>query len=123
MAASFLIENWYLLILILAVVVIVIVAIVNFFRQPSTEQMRKVREWLLLAVIEAEKIFGGKTGEIKLRYVYDLFIMRFPAIAKVISFETFSFLVDEALDRFKKILETNTAVQEYVNNEEEFIVK
>ena len=91
MAASFLIENWYFLVLILAVVVIAIIAIIKFFRQPSAEQMRKVKEWLLLAVIEAEKIFGGKTGEIKLRYVYDLFIMRFPAIAKVISFETFSF--------------------------------
>lgn len=122
MVASFLIENWYFLVLILAVVVIAIIAIIKFFRQPSAEQMRKVKEWLLLAVIEAEKIFGGKTGEIKLRYVYDLFIMRFPAIAKVISFETFSFLVDEALDRFKKILETNTAVQEYVE-EGEYTIK
>ncbi|MFR6482019.1 MAG: hypothetical protein ACLUPD_10785 [Anaerotignum faecicola] len=46
------------------------------------EQREKVKEWLLLAVTEAEKELGSGTGQLKLRYVYDLFLRRFPAVAK-----------------------------------------
>ena len=120
---KFLIENWYFIILLLAIVVVAVIAIVKFFKQPTDAQIAKVKEWLLLAVTEAEKIFGGQTGQLKLRYVYDLFLTRFPAIAKMISFEMFSMLVDEALEKFRNILNSNTAIQKYVNNEGEFIIR
>lgn len=74
---------------------------------PSEEQITKVKEWLLYAVLEAEAEFGGGTGQLKLRYVYDLFLSKFPDIAKVITFATFSALVDEVLEDMRHILETN----------------
>lgn len=79
--------------------------------------LNKVREWLLYAVTKAEKELGGGTGQIKLRYVYDMFVTRFAWLARVISFEAFSMMVDEALERMKKMLESNKAMQTLVSGE------
>lgn len=56
-----------------------------------------IKSWLLSVIVNAEKVYGGKTGKVKLSYVYGLFIEKFPKLAKVIPFETFSALVDEVL--------------------------
>jgi len=90
-----------------------------FVKLPRGEQIKKVQEWLLWAVTEAEKQFGGGTGQIKLRYVYDLFVVRFPVIAKIISFDTFSDMVDAALEKMRKLLETNQQVEMYVEGKKE----
>ncbi len=79
-------------------------------------QRKNIKEWLLYAVIEAEKNLGSKTGKIKLRQVYDEFIKSFPIISKIISFNLFSSLVDSSLIEMKKILETNTTIKEYIEN-------
>jgi hypothetical protein len=79
--------------------------------------MNAIREWLLMAVTEAEKELGDGTGQLKLRYVYDLFVTRFPWAAKVVSFSTFSALVDEALVEMREMLDKNAAVKMYVKEE------
>ena len=76
--------------------------------------LRSVREWLLWAVTEAEKELGGGTGKLKLRQVYDLFVTRFPWLAKIVSFELFSDMVDDALDEMREMLQNNKAVQQLV---------
>lgn len=86
-----------------------------FLNRPTSEQLGKVKEWLLYAVTEAEKELGSGTGKIKLRYVYDMFLGKFPYLAQIVSFESFSLLVDEALDQFKEILNDNESVKEYVS--------
>ena len=43
-----------------------------------------------------------------------MFIAKFPYLVKVIPFEMFSLLVDEALDKFRGMLDTNTNLQDYV---------
>ena len=40
--------------------------------------------------------------------------MRFAWLAKVVSFEMFSMMVDEALEKMKTMLESNKAMQELV---------
>lgn len=89
-----------------------------FLRLPRGEQLAKVREWLLWAVVEAEKELGGGTGKLKLRQVYDLFVTRFPWLAKAVSFELFGDLVDDALDEMREMLKSNKAVQALVSGEE-----
>lgn len=106
---------WPLLVALVAVLAVIIFAICKFAKQPRPEQLAKVREWLLYAVTAAQKQFGSGTGQIKLRYVYDKFLTKFPAFAPIISFELFSNLVDEALVKFKEILETNNMIQKYVD--------
>ena len=112
---DFIVENWYILVGLLAIIAAVVVYIVRFFKQPTEKQLESIKEWLLWATTEAEKRFGCGTGKLKLRYVYDLFAETFPWLAKIVSFETFSKLVDSALGDMNNLLASNNAVQLYVN--------
>lgn len=116
---EFLIDNWYLIVAAAAIVVITSISTYTFFKKPTSEQLAAVKEWLLYAVIEAEKKLGGGTGQVKLRYVYDMFVGKFGFIAELISFEKFSELVDEALEKMRDMLKDNVAVNAYVTGKKE----
>ncbi len=113
------INNWYMILVLIAALASAGVTVYRYFNLPSEAQLAKVREWLLWAVTEAEKELGGGTGKLKLRQVYDLFVTRFPWLAKVVSFDLFSSLVDDALEDMREMLKTNQAVKVLVNGEEE----
>lgn len=88
----------------------------TFFNLPTDKQISNIKEWLKYAVTEAEKMFEkGGMGNIKLRYVYDMAINKFPWIAELVPFQTFSEWVDEALEWMKNQLNSNTVVNNYVN--------
>lgn len=115
---KFITENWVIIVAAVAGVSVAGYAAYAFFKMPSTEQIKKVKEWLLYAVTKAEQELGAGTGKIKLRYAYDMFVARFTWLAKIISFESFSLLVDEALDEMREMLTSNAAVNTLVNGEE-----
>lgn len=108
------IENWPIIVAGTAFVAAVASCVVKFVVLPTESQLAKVKEWLLWAVTEAEKELGGGTGQLKLRQVYDLFVTRFPWLAKMISFDMFSGLVDEALEEMRSMLDSNQAVKAFV---------
>lgn len=114
---EFIINNWYIILAIAAILGVAVAAVIRYFKLPSEAQLAKVREWLLWAVTEAEKELGGGTGKLKLRQVYDLFVTRFPWLAKVVPFELFSDMVDDALEEMREMLKTNQAVKALVNGE------
>lgn len=114
---EFVLNYWYIILVFVAVGAVAGIAVYHFIKLPTAEQLDKVREWLLWAVTEAERELGGGTGQLKLRQVYDLFVARFPWLARVISFNRFSDLVDEALIDMRKMLATNEAVQAHVGGE------
>ena len=105
-------------VVILSFVTIVTIFVKEFVNLPSSKQIEKVKEWLLFAVIAAEKEFGGGTGAIKLRSVYDNFLTKFPAVARAISFEFFSNLVDEVLEKMEALLLENKQVETLVKEGE-----
>lgn len=107
-------DNWALLIGIVAVLIAAGLAVYKYLGLPTKTQIAKIKEWLLWAVIQAEADLGSGTGVLKLRYVYDMFIARFPLVARVVSFETFSVWVDVALEEMKELLDTNPAVEALV---------
>jgi len=111
---EFITDNWYIILAAIAGIAVLVYLIVKFFKFPRAEQIAKIKEWLLFAVTEAEKEFGSGTGQLKLRYVYDMFVAKFPYLVKFVSFEFFSKLVDDVLVKFKEMFKTNTAVQSYV---------
>ena len=111
------IEYWYIILAFVVLGAAAGIAIYHFVKLPTGEQLNKIREWLLWAVTEAEKNLGGGTGQLKLRQVYDMFIIRFPVAAKVIAFSTFSDLVDDALVKMREMLATNEAVQAIVESD------
>lgn len=111
---EFILEYWYIILAVAVLLAVTIIAAVRFFKQPSGEQIKKVKEWLLAAVLAAERELGGNgTGSLKLRMVYDMFVARFPWVAKFISFGTFSVWVDEALETVEEWLK-NDNIAEYV---------
>ena len=109
-------ENWYLALTAVVMVVMAVVLVGSFVKLPTKEQIAKIKEWLLYAVTEAEKELGGGTGQLKLRQVYDLFVQRFPTVAAVVPFDTFSGWVDEALEQMREMLAKNENVAAYVEN-------
>lgn len=114
---DFLINYWWIFIVAIAVLAVSGYCIYVFINMPTSNQIDKVREWLLYAVTEAERELGCGTGQIKLRYVYDMFIAKFPFLVKVLSFESFDLLVDEALETFRELLKQNPALKAYVEKE------
>lgn len=114
---EFLINNWFIIVTLVALCAFVGIAFWKFCKLPNDEQLNAVREWLLGAVTQAERELGNGTGRLKLRYVYDLFVTRFPWLAKVIPFSAFSDLVDDALEEMREMLAQNVAVKEYVEGE------
>ena len=70
------------------------------------------------AVAEAERCLGSETGQIKLSVVYSTFVKTFPWLAKIISFDLFADLVDEALENLSEILQgdvTKENVEKYLH--------
>jgi hypothetical protein len=107
------IEHWYLMIALLVCIVTVILAIIRFLQLPADKQIANLKEWLLFAVIQAEKELGSGTGQLKLRQVYDWAVSKFPWV-QFLPFDTFSGWVDEALNGMEEMLQTNGQIKSYV---------
>ena len=104
---TWLVDNWCVVV---GLIALVIAACIYLFQTDE----KRVLEWLLGAVTNAEKELGGGTGRLKLRAVYDAFIVKFPVFSKIISFDRFAGLVDKALEQMREILKNNIAVQKLV---------
>lgn len=88
----------------------------RFLGQPSEKQKEKIREWLVWACIETERGLQSGTGQLKLREVWNLFcgVSAFRWVARIISFDTFSGWVTEALSTVKRMLVENPRLASYV---------
>lgn len=113
---NWLIENWFIIVAIIVALGCVVFAVYRFLGLPNYEQQTKVKEWLIWACIEAEKLLQSGTGQLKLREVWNLFcaVPAFTWIAKIISFETFSIWVSESLKTVKEMLVSNKTLAKYV---------
>lgn len=83
----------------------------------SIQHPKKAKQWLLWAVIEAEKELGHNTGKLKLRKVYERFISCFPKLAFFVTFNKFEKWADEAVDEMKQLLKENKEVRSIVEGE------
>lgn len=114
---DFIIEYWYIIVAAIALAAGGGFAVHCFAKLPVSEQLDNLKEWLLWAVTEAEAALGGGTGKLKLRYVYNLFVGKFPWLVKIVSFELFGELVDDALVEMRELLAKNAAVKALVEEE------
>lgn len=102
-------------IFVLIIAILIIVFLIWFLKLGKAQQIKIISEWLILAVIKAEKELGGGTGQVKLRYVYDLFIDKFKFVSMFITFQSFSLLVDGALIVMKEMVSNNNQIKEYID--------
>ena len=114
---TLLIEYWDLIVGLFALIVAAVFFALKFIKNPKGKQIKKIREWLIFVCLQAERELGEKTGQAKLRYVYDLFLTRFIWLSLFISFDTFSKLVDEALVTVRKMIESDEIIREYVKGD------
>lgn len=104
----------------IAIIVFIIVnAFLSFIKLPKAQKIADVKEWLKWAVTEAEKAYGTKTGQIKLRKVYDLFLNTFPEMKNYISFSDIDMWVNDALKWFENQLKSNESLYKYVYGDED----
>ncbi len=66
---------------------------------------------------KSRKGTGSRNRKTQTRYVYDMFVARFEWLAKIITFDMFSMMVDEALEQMRTMLDSNEAVQKLIANE------
>lgn len=114
---EFLIAHWDTIVVIAVFLVGGFTAAYRFLGLPKAERYAKIQGWLLQAVLLAEKDYGSGTGKLKLSAVYDKFVEKFPWLAKITTFSTFSEYVDDALDEMKDILAKNSAIAQIVEGE------
>lgn len=105
-------EYWFIFILFIGVVATAAIKVYKFINTPSGEQLKKVQQWLIWAVAKAEEALGSGTGQLKLRYVYDMFITKFPVIAKFVTYDEFKAMTEKALEEFKEMLENNKQIKQ-----------
>lgn len=110
-------ENWFMVVLAACAIAIAATYVKAFLSESREEQLEAVRNWLLIAVTEAEKKFGSGTGTLKLRAVYAEFCKVFPKLVNVIPFIVFSSMVDEVLKDMRNLLEKNDKIRAYVEGE------
>lgn len=110
-------DNWAILVAMICGVAFVTTMVVKFMNMPSAKQIENLMEWLKIAVVEAEKALGTGTGSLKLRSVYESAVIAFPWVAKYMTFEKFSELVDVALEWMKEQIEKNQYIKEYIEGE------
>lgn len=106
--------NLPMICLFIAITACLVCGVYYFYHMPTEDKKQALREWLKWAVFKAEKEYGGKTGQIKLREVWNMALKEFPWLVRCMSFEMFSCFVDEALEWLKKQLESNDAVKQLV---------
>ncbi|MFJ7982407.1 hypothetical protein ACIQ1D_19275 [Lysinibacillus xylanilyticus] len=97
--------NFDLVLLVIAVLFFIGLKVYQLAKTPSESRQELIKTWLVEAVLVAEQKYGGKTGELKLSYVYRMFVNRFGWFGSLISEEVFNRLVDEALEIIEKTLQ------------------
>lgn len=110
------IENWLIFVIALILVLFAVYAVLRFLKLTPQQQLGKVKTALLYMVTEAEKELKSKTGRVKRSMVWEWLVERFPIISLFITEEKYDELLDQALDEFRKMLEGNDSLYDYVYN-------
>ncbi len=109
-------ENWVYFFILLILGLLTVYAILRFMKLTPKQQLEKVKVALLYMVTEAEKELKSKTGRIKRSMVWEWLVERFPIVTLFITEEQYDKLLDQALAEFRKMLENNSSLYDYVDN-------
>ena len=72
------------------------------------------KSWLVWAVTEAETYFGSGTGQLKLKYAYNLAIGKYPIIAKLMPYKLFNYFVKKALKVMDDMIVENKSIEDAI---------
>ena len=104
----------------IANIVVVLLAVMAMIIAVRFGYINKVKQVLLYLVTEAERIYGGKTGEIKFAWVAEKIYSMLPTIVKMfISTETIEMLINKAVEDMKEYLSSNNNAAKYIQGEQQ----
>lgn len=105
---NFVLNNWDSILAVLAIIVITIVALVK-------QEKTIIFKMLYALVTEAEKNYGGGTGELKLASVITAIYEKLPpAIATFLPAKTLEKWVEQALEQAKEKWKKNSNIATYI---------
>lgn len=104
---NFIAANWDSILAAVAVIGIAIFAVIK-------QEKAIIFKMLYALVTEAEKTYGGGTGELKLSSVVSQVYEKAPVLASVIPVGTLEKWVDEALETAKKKWASNSKIANYI---------
>ena len=107
-------ENWLIFVIAFILVILAVYAVLRFLKLTPKQQLGKVKTALLYMVTEAEKELKSKTGRVKRSMVWEWLVERFTIITLFITEEKYDELLDQALEEFRKMLESNDSLYDYV---------
>lgn len=109
-------ENWLIFVIVLIIMLLTVYAVLRFLKLTPKQQLGKVKAALLYMVTEAEKELKSNTGRVKRSMVWEWIVERFPVVSLFITEEKYDELLDQALVEFRKMLESNEGLYDYVYN-------
>ncbi len=107
-------NNWFNIVGLIIILLAAFFAGKKYMEKDKAQKIEAIKEWLKYAVTVTEKALGSNTGKLKLQMIWSMATAQFPFITKVITFEQFSKMVDDALDWMKEQLEANPNIKAVV---------
>lgn len=108
---EWIVNNWATIVGLLIITLGAVLAGKKYLDKDTEQKKEAIREWLKYAVTVTEKALGANTGKLKLQMIWSMATAQFPFITKILTFEQFSKMVDEALEWMKIQLETNPNIR------------
>ena len=105
---------WVYFFILLIIGALTVYAVLRFLKLTPGKQIEKVKAALLYMVTEAEREFKSKTGRIKRSMVWEWLVERFPIVTLFLTEEQYDELLNKALEEFRKMLENNKELYNYV---------
>lgn len=104
---AYIIENLPIIIAAIAIVAAVVTFVVWLVKTTPAKRRELINKVLFALAIEAERLYGSKTGQIKKRQVVAWFYERYKWLAMLVSEETLCGWIDEAVTDMNEWLKSN----------------
>ena len=104
---TFIINNWQNILVILILVTLIII----LYKHNKKETVRKI---ILSLVVQAEKVLGSGTGELKYAYVIDKFYSSLPGIIRLLyTKKEIDSFIEEGVTKLKELISKGVNLNSY----------
>lgn len=112
---NWILGNWFLVVVFMCFFGCFILYIRKFFKLPTNEQIKVIKDFIYTLVLSAEKELGSSTGQAKLATVIQKFYSTCPIdLRKFMTEKMIIDFIEESVERMKKYFENNPVAQENI---------
>lgn len=104
-------QNWFNVVGILIIAIAAVIVGKKFMDKDKAQKIEAIKEWLKYGVTVTERALGSSTGKLKLQMLFSIATQQFPFLTKLLTFEEFSKMVDDALVWMREQIETNPNIK------------